>query len=78
MMHTQYKMNKRVMIVEVIREEYIKKVIEVYMDVIVDEDMEEGKVYPPLFLTFERLAMYKYFVPNHVLYMGIVISLNTL
>ena len=43
----------------VLREESIKVVPEVDMDMTMEEDMEEGEVEPPLVLTLERLAMYQ-------------------
>jgi hypothetical protein len=53
-MYSGFKRNKRVVIMVVLREVDIKEVPEVDMDVVMDEDMEEGEVDPPLVLTMER------------------------
>jgi hypothetical protein len=60
-----YKKNKRVVIMVVLREVDTKEVLEVDMGMVVDEDMEEGEVDPPLVSIVEKLVMYQGFVPNH-------------
>jgi hypothetical protein len=48
----------------VLREEDTKEVPEEDMDVVMDEDMEEGEEDPPLVSIVERLVMYQGFAPN--------------
>jgi hypothetical protein len=53
-MYSRFKMNKRVVTMVVLREVAIKEVLDVDMDMVTDEDMEEGEVDPSLALTVEK------------------------
>jgi hypothetical protein len=74
-MHSKYKRNKGVVMMVVLREVDIREVLEADMDVVTTKDMEEGEEDPPLSLIMDKLSMCQYFVPNHMLFVGIIIVL---
>jgi hypothetical protein len=64
MMHFEYRNNKRVMIVEVLRDVDTKEVLEVDMGAVSTEDMEKWEENPQLVLIVEKSVMYQGFIPN--------------
>jgi hypothetical protein len=78
MMYFWFKRNIRVVIVVILREVAFKEVPEASMDAVTNKDMEGGEVDPLISLTMEKYAMFKYFVPNHTLFVGTTVSLSML
>jgi hypothetical protein len=69
-------MNIRVVIMVVLREVNTKEFPGVDMDVVMDEDMEEGEEKPPRVSFVERLVMYQVLAPNCMCFMHIVTVLS--
>jgi hypothetical protein len=70
-MHFRYKKNRRVVIMETLRETDTKEVHEEDMDVVMDEDMEEGEVDTPLVSITNKFFMYQFFSLNFACFVHI-------
>jgi hypothetical protein len=68
-MYSKFKRNKRLVTVAVLREVAMKEVPEMDMVMVVDEDMEEGEVDPPLFFNYGEIGhVSKFCTKLHTLY----------